>query len=131
MESPNAFYCRAGHPLTKETLTKEALSAYPFLICRHMHQAVAKAYGSQQMLREVDHYEQIKHIIQQHDFVALLPDLFEKSGLMRPNDPIVRLASADGVPAGCYSWIKLKANALLPAEQKVLTMIAEQLALDF
>lgn len=104
---------------------------YPFIICRHMHQAVAKAYDQQQMLREVDSYEQIKRIIQHNDFVALLPDLFEKSGLMQPSDPIVRLASADGVPAGCYSWIKLKANPLLPAEQKVLTMIAEQLALDF
>ena len=129
--SPNAFYCRAGHPLTREPLTKEALLSYPFIICRHMHQAVAKAYGCQPVLREVDNYEQIKHIIQHNDFVALLPDLFEKSGLMRSNDLIVRLAPADGVPQGCYSWIKLKANALLPAEQKVLDMIAEQLAQDF
>lgn len=129
--SPNAFYCRAGHPLTEQPLSREALLAYPFIVCRHMHQAVAKAYDLQQVLREVDNYEQIKHIIQHNDFIALLPDLFEKSGLMRPGDPIVRLAPAEGVPAGCYSWIKLKANALLPAEQKVLAMVAEQLALDF
>ena len=117
--------------LVMTSLTKEALLSYPFIICRHMHQAVAKAYGCQPVLREVDNYEQIKHIIQHNDFVALLPDLFEKSGLMRSNDLIVRLAPADGVPQGCYSWIKLKANALLPAEQKVLDMIAEQLAQDF
>lgn len=130
--SPNAFYCRAGHPLTEKSPLEEAdLLNYPLIICRHMHQAVVGAYTSRQILREVDNYEQIKGIIQQNDFIALLPDLFEKSGLLTPNDRIVRLALAAGVPAGCYGWIKLKANPLLMAEQKVLELVCEQLALRF
>ncbi len=130
--SPNAFYCRKGHPLTAQAqLDRKDLLAYPFIICRHMHQAVTKAYDLQKSLREVDNYEHIKGIIQHNDFIALLPDLFEKSGLLTPNDPIVRLCPASGVPIGCYGWIKLKANPLLPAEQKVLELVAEQLALHF
>lgn len=126
--SPNGFYCRAQHPLVgKDILQESDLLAYPFIICRHMHQAVARAYDLKQILREVDNYEYIKRIIQHNDFIALLPDLFEKSDFAPSDGHIIRLASANGVSVGCYGWAKLENNPLLPAEQKVLELTAEQL----